>query len=70
MKLKTKSLDKFQNIARLKPIKNKDKNQDKQLIVTRPTPAGFPFRLNPAAVLVPAIPTLIGFIVNKHGPLH
>ena len=39
----------------------RDKSEDKQLILGRPRPLlRPPFRLNPAALLVPAIPTIIG----------
>ena len=44
----------------IKPSRTSGKessSQDKQLILGRPRP---PFRLNPAALLVPAIPTIIG----------
>ena len=43
-------------ISRIKPP---PKIQDKQLLVAQPTPLGFNFRLA-AAILIPAIPTLIG----------
>jgi hypothetical protein len=45
--------------------------KDKQLLLTRPRPVGlrprpfFPFRLTPAALLIPAIPTLLGEETNK-----
>ena len=45
--------------------------EDKQLLLTRPRPMGlrprpfFPFRLTPAALLIPAIPTLLGEETNK-----
>ena len=40
--------------------------QDKQFIQTRPRRPTFPFRLTPAALLIPAIPTLVGnTVLNK-----
>ena len=47
-------------ISRVKPP---PKIQDKQLLVAQPTPLGFNFRLA-AAILIPAIPTLIGYIMR------
>ena len=40
--------------------------QEKQFIQTRPRRPTFPFRLTPAALLIPAIPTLVGnTVLNK-----
>ena len=53
-------------------LKQPHRTEDKQLIVSRPRPVAlrprpvalrprpFPFRLTPAALLIPAIPTLLG----------
>ena len=47
------------HISKLKPGKNR--SQDKQLVLGLSRPVlRPPFRLNPAAFLIPAIPTLIG----------
>ena len=50
----------------IKPSRTSGKvsSQDKQLILGRPRP---PFRLNPAAFLVPAIPTIIGKLIGNIG---
>ena len=72
-------LDKLKRVAKpsqaKRPlIKPSTTGEDKQLILGRPRPAVIrpPFRLNPAALLVPAIPTIIGKPItdknnkNKH----
>ena len=46
-------------------LKKSHISEDKQLILGRPRPVAlrprpFPFRLTPAALLIPAIPTLLG----------
>jgi hypothetical protein len=39
---------------------SRHKIQEKQFLLTRPRRPTFPFRLTPAALLIPAIPTLVG----------
>ena len=62
-KILTKTLDKFSALPSKYKYGGQDKNQDKQLFVASPRPR-FPIRLNPAAFLIPAIPTVLGFLVD------
>ena len=79
-------LDKLKRVAQSSQAKRtfkksstaagKGKSQDKQLILGGPRPPVIrrPFRLNPAAFLVPAIPTIIGktslFLLGYHQHHH
>ena len=63
-KIFNKSLDKFEKLGGIPSVKSskyggQDKIQDKQLFLPSPRPR-FPIRLNPAAFLIPAIPTALG----------
>ena len=62
-KILTKSLDRFSVLPSKYKYGGQDKNQDKQLFLASPRPL-FPIRLNPAAFLIPAIPTVLGLLVE------
>ena len=50
-------------VVRLSSLSSRSVGQDKQLFLTSPRPP-FPMRLNPAALLIPAIPTVLGLIAH------
>ena len=58
-----KVLDGVVRLSSLSGKPSKSVGQDKQLFLTSPRPP-FPMRLNPAALLIPAIPTVLGLIVH------
>ena len=58
-----KVLDGVVRLGSLSGKPSKSVGQDKQLFLTSPRPP-FPMRLNPAALLIPAIPTVLGLIAH------
>jgi hypothetical protein len=68
--IKTKVSSNLKNKLPQRPISTRNppnaKIQDKQFLVPRPIGPAFPFGLSPAALLIPAIPTLVGKLRKPH----